>query len=81
MSFWGYLKDRFLTLLLTFITALFAGILMSTLEVGAYAVGFISTLYILGTVLALGLEYARRKTFYKDALETLELLDKKYLLF
>ncbi len=80
MSFWGYLKDRFLTLLLTFITALFAGILMSTLEVGAYAVGFISTLYILGTVLALGFEYARRKTFYKDALETLELLDKKYLL-
>ena len=80
MSFWAYIKDRFLTLLISCIAAFFAGLLMSTLGIGGYAVWFISTLYILGTLLALGLEYARRRSFYRDALETLDLLDKKYLL-
>ncbi len=80
MSFWGYLKDRLLMLFISFTAAFFAGLLMSTLEVGAYAVGFISALYVLGTVMALGVDYARRRSFYRDALETLELLDKKYLL-
>lgn len=80
MNLWEFIKDRFLFLLLPGITALFAGFLLKGLGIGGYAILFLSALYLLGILAALLLEYFRRRAFFRNAMENLERLDKKYLL-
>lgn len=80
MSLIGYLKDK-LPVICVFITVqLIMLCFFGGYHAGAEQAVMISAVYWLGIAAALMIEYSRRRGFYKRALESLEGLDKKYLL-
>lgn len=62
------------------LSALVAATLLYVLEAGGAATVFLCLVILLGTLIPLGLELARRLRFYRDAGELLEGLEQKYLL-
>ena len=76
----GFLKDKLVFLLLQGLVVLFVAMMLSSLGVGSYAVGFVTTLYLLVCAISLGAEYLKKRSYYKELLARLKGLDQKYLL-
>lgn len=80
MSIGRYLKDRIVFLLFYFGVALFVAMVLSVFRVSTYGIIFISLLYVLAFLSYIGFEYFMKYHFYKNVINHLEGLDKKYLL-
>lgn len=75
-----FLRDKLTHLLLLAFAVLFAAVLLRALSVAPGAIGFLCLVLVLCGVAPLCGEYARKRAFYRDAMETLAQLEEKYLL-
>ena len=80
MKFRDFLKDKWVFALAALCTASFSCLLLLALGAGGYAAGFVSALILLGAFTAFLAEYIPKRRFYRELLECLDRLDKKYLL-
>lgn len=80
MKLTDFLKDKWVFLAAALCTAVFSSLLLLALGGGGYAAGFVSALVLLGQAVALAAEYMTKRKFYNDMLNSLDGLDKKYLL-
>lgn len=80
MNLRSFLKDKLFSIIIAFLTAGFSANLIYVLGVGGYAVGFVVGVFVLGETLVLTVEFLQKKAFYNSLLQSLDSLDKKYLL-
>lgn len=81
MRFNEFLKDKLISIVVETIAIGFVAILLSVLNIGLYAVGFITVILVLAFVASIIVEYARKKPFYKMVTESVDKIDQKYLVF
>lgn len=80
MSLKDYLKDRSLDLMIKAFVFIFIAALLSVLDIGGYAIGFIMSILIGAEWLVFLHSYLRKYHFYKKLAKQYEGLEKKYLL-
>ncbi len=80
MKLKDFLKDRWPSVAAAALVAAFSAALLTGLGAGGYAAGYVAALFLLCEAAALAAEYFRRRSFYRALLESLERLDKKYLI-
>lgn len=80
MKFKDYIKEKVVFLAINLIILMFTGILLKALKVDNYAIIFVGILNFIGASLFYIYDYCNKRKFYKDLLEGLNNLDKKYLI-
>ncbi|MFR1707746.1 MAG: sensor histidine kinase [Clostridium sp.] len=80
MKFKDYIKEKIVFLAINLIILMFTGILLKTLRVDSYAIIFVGILNLIGASLFYIYDYCNKRKYYKDLLEGLDNLDKKYLI-
>lgn len=75
-----FLRDKWLSVTLVLLAAAFSFELLCSLGAGKYTAGYITAIFLLAEAAALSVEYFQKKEFYRNLLESLDKLDKKYLL-
>ncbi len=80
MKLGSFLKDKSISIIIAVLTAGFSASLIYVLGVGGYAAGFVAGVFLLGEAAALIVEYFQKRTFYNTLLQSLDKIDKKYLL-
>lgn len=80
MKLADFLKDKWVSAAAALGTAAFSSLLLLALGAGGYAAGFVPALILLGEVAALAAEYVPKRKFYGETMESLDRLDKKFLL-
>lgn len=75
-----FLRDKLFHLLSSAFAVLFAALLLSALAVSPGATAFLCLVLMLCALVPLGAEFAQKRGFYRDAVETLKNLEQKYLL-
>ncbi|MDF2820901.1 MAG: integral rane sensor signal transduction histidine kinase [Clostridiales bacterium] len=80
MRLGSFLKNRSIFLLTQGLVLSFIIILLAVVDIGIYAIIYVSSFFIITNVVAFIFEYIRKNNFYKGVLQNLENLDKKFLL-
>jgi len=80
MKLGSFLKDKSISIIIAVLTAGFSASLIYVLGVGGYAAGFVAGVFLLGEAAALTVEFFQKRTFYNTLLQSLDKMDKKYLL-
>ncbi len=80
MKLGSFLKDKSISIIIAVLTAGFSATLIYVLGVGGYAAGFVAGVFLLGEAAALIVEFFQKRTFYNTLLQSLDKIDKKYLL-
>lgn len=80
MKLRDFLRDKLIFILISVFTALFSATLFYVLGDGIYPGAYIACIIVLGQTAALGLEYFQKQSFYKPMLQSMEKLDRKYLI-
>lgn len=80
MKLSDFLRDKWISAAAALVTAAFSCLLLLALGAGGYAAGFVPALILLGGAAGLAAEYIPKKRFYRETMESLDRLDKKFLL-
>ena len=80
MTFWKYIKDNWLEILIYIVLWLFTFLLLSAFKVQWELILSITILHFTSGMVLLLYSFFRRRQFYQNFLVTLESLDKKYLI-
>lgn len=80
MSVTAFLRDRAASLLGLGLGLVFTAFLLFSLGLGPSAVGFLCAVFALCVLVPLGLDYVRRRFFYRRVIEVLDALEEAYLL-
>ena len=80
MSFRAYLRDKSLFFGLQIFYLAFLVWMLNLFHATTFAIIYLLCLYFILMILALGNEYFKRKRFYEAALESMDSLDKKFML-
>ncbi|MDF2631616.1 MAG: integral rane sensor signal transduction histidine kinase [Caproiciproducens sp.] len=80
MKLRSFLKDKSVSIIIAVLTAIFSSSLIYVLGVGGYAAGFVAGVFLLGEAAALTVEFFQKRAFYNTLLQSLNKIDKKYLL-
>lgn len=80
MSFRAYLRDKSLFFGLQIFYLAFLVWMLNLFHATTFAIIYLLCLYFILMILALGNEYFKRKRFYETALESMDSLDKKFML-
>ena len=79
MSFWSYLADRAVPLLVRAVALAFAALVMSVSGVEGAVVAFVCGVLVLAAFVALVLDWLHRRGFYQQISDALDSLDETYL--
>lgn len=77
MTLREFLHDRQIFLLCQLGYLMFAGLLLSMLRVGGFALFFLCGLYLCITLVALGSEFVKKRSYFNTAFQLLEQLEEK----
>ena len=80
MKLWDFLKEKLLFLLVEGGAVFFVGLLLYSLDLGAYLTFFVTVLLLLAFAFGLLYEYMKKNQYYKSVKNSLDSLDQKYLL-
>ena len=75
MSVTAFLRDRAASLLGLGLGLVFTAFLLFSLGLGPSAVGFLCAVFALCVLVPLGLDYVRRRFFYRRVIEELDALE------
>ena len=79
MSFWSYLADRAVPLLVRAVALAFVALVMSVYGVEGAVVAFVCGVLVLAAFVALVLDWLHRRVFYQQISDALDSLDETYL--
>lgn len=80
MSFLDYFKEKYIFIIINLIVIIISFLILIGLNVYSYAVVFICVLNFLASSIYYFYGYFNKKKYYKDLLEKLDKLDKKYFI-
>lgn len=80
MSLIEFLRERIVFLIINILILMFTGILLKSLGLELYPIGFILFINLIGILIFHVFDYIKRRNYYKEVLSNLEALDKKYLI-
>ncbi|WP_346887317.1 ATP-binding protein [Clostridium sp. UBA1056] len=80
MKFKDYIKEKIVFIIINLMILIFTGILLKALNVDDYAIIFVGVLNFIGASLFYIYDYCNKRKYYKNLLEGLNNLDKKYLI-
>lgn len=80
MKFFDYFKERAIFILINIAILVASSGLLRVLRVDTYAIVFIFILNLIGSLIFHVYDYFNKSVYYKNILEDLQLLDKKYLI-
>ena len=76
----NYIKDKWLTISIAIVIYFIILLILLAFKVNYQATIAISSVYLIGIISILVMEYMRKKKFYQELKEKLDSLDKKYLI-
>lgn len=80
MSIIEFLRERIVFLIINILILIFTGVLLKSLGVDSYPIIFILFINIIGILIFHIYDYIKRRNYYKEVLNNLDALDKKYLI-
>lgn len=80
MSFTRFLKDKVITIIISVFVLLFLGALLKVTKTNSYLIFFVMLVLVGAWVFCFCFEYFRKASFFKTITQSLETLDKAYLL-
>ena len=80
MNIIEFFRERILFLVINILILIFSGILLESLKVDSYPIIFILFINIIGILIFHIYDYIKRRNYYKEVLNNLDALDKKYLI-
>ena len=80
MNIKEFLRERIIFLIVSILILIFTGILLKSLGLELYPIGFILFINLIGILIFHVFDYIKRRNYYKEILDNLEVLDKKYLI-
>lgn len=75
-----YLKDKIIFIIITILTLIFTALLLNSLNVGSYAIFFITSINFIASVLFYIVDFLKKRKYYNEILFNLNALDKKFLI-
>ena len=79
MSFWAYIADRLVPLVVGAVALAFAALVMTVYGLDAAATAFVCGVLVLAAAVALLLDWLHRRAFYQRLSDVLDSLDETYL--
>ena len=80
MSIIEFLRERIVFLIINILILIFTGVLLKSLGIDSYPIIFILFINIIGILIFHIYDYIKRRNYYKEVLNNLDALDKKYLI-
>lgn len=80
MNFRSFIKDKIISIILLLFGIVTIEIFLITYPIGSFIKLYIPIIIIILYIIALGIEYLNKKSFYSNLLNTLNELDEKYLI-
>lgn len=80
MNFRSFIKDKIISIILLLFGIITIEIFLITYPIGSFIKLYIPIIIIILYIIALGIEYLNKKSFYSNLLNTLNELDEKYLI-
>lgn len=75
-----YLKDKIIFIIITILTLIFTALLLNSLNVGSYAIFFITSINFIASILFYIVDFLKKRKYYNEILFNLNSLDKKFLI-